>query len=135
MLKQCLLLAALIGVVAVRTGAVPPATQNEGTADFSAAVIVAPADISPVQQKAMTVLREEIEKRTGIELKQVSEWPQSAAPVIAVGLQDRQGYSPDRLPANSRRNRFPGPKDSLSPCSSSRDPRSYLRERQPRAAV
>ena len=41
------------------------------------------------ERKAVTVLCEEIEKRTGIQLKQATQWPDSPTPVIALGLQSQ----------------------------------------------
>ncbi len=57
--------------------------------DFSTAVIVTPAKLSELQQKAITVLQEEIEKRSGIHLSVGSQWPESNKPVIALGLNSK----------------------------------------------
>jgi len=68
--------------------------------DFSQAVIVAAKDAAPLEQKAANVLREEIQKRTGLELKVTSQWPVEGEAVIALGtaarVQDFAGpFAPD----------------------------------------
>ena len=62
------------------------ALADEAVEDFSNCVIVTPANPGPVEAKAITVLQEEIEKRTGIHITVQNTWPQDAKPVIAVGL-------------------------------------------------
>jgi hypothetical protein len=57
---------------------------NETALDLSRAVIVQPPSLSLREQKAVLVLREEVEKRTGIEWRVVDSWPGSA-PSIIVG--------------------------------------------------
>jgi hypothetical protein len=57
--------------------------------DFSRAVILAPANLGRVEEKAVVVLGEEIRKRTGIDLPRVANWPDSPRPVIALGLQSQ----------------------------------------------
>ncbi|MHC4622833.1 MAG: hypothetical protein ACYS4W_02910, partial [Planctomycetota bacterium] len=44
--------------------------------DFSDCVIVAPGSLSKVEQKAVAVLQEEIQKRTGITPQTTKNWPQ-----------------------------------------------------------
>ena len=53
--------------------------------DLSNAVIVFPASLSATEKKAVTMLVEEVEKRTHLLLPTMTAWPQSDAPVIAVG--------------------------------------------------
>ena len=53
--------------------------------DLSDAVIVTPSSTDRVQDKAIQVLQEEIEKRTGIELSVSRQWPTDNRSVIAVG--------------------------------------------------
>ncbi|MHC4214517.1 MAG: alpha-glucuronidase family glycosyl hydrolase [Planctomycetota bacterium] len=66
---------------------VPPyAFAAETMEDFSNCVIVTPAKSGPVEAKAITVLQEEIKKRTGIYITVQNTWPQDAKPVIAIGL-------------------------------------------------
>ena len=64
--------------------------------DFSDCVIVTPPKLGKVEQKAVVVLQEEIQKRTGIQLPKTNRWPSANQPVIAVGLQSqtRQFVSP-----------------------------------------
>ncbi|MGB2865600.1 MAG: glycoside hydrolase family 20 zincin-like fold domain-containing protein [Sedimentisphaerales bacterium] len=53
--------------------------------DFTNSVIVTPPKLERLERKAITVLREEIQKRTGIQLSTLTEWPKNQQPVIAVG--------------------------------------------------
>ena len=53
--------------------------------DFTNSIIVTPLKLERLEQKAITVLREEIYKRTGIQLSTLTEWPKNQQPVIAVG--------------------------------------------------
>ena len=53
--------------------------------DFTNSVIVTPPKLEKLEQKAITVLQEEIQKRTGIQLSTLTEWPKNQQPVIAVG--------------------------------------------------
>lgn len=52
--------------------------------DLTKAVIVAPANLSARENKAVTVLAEEVEKRTQIRLPRSSSFPTDAIPVISV---------------------------------------------------
>ncbi|REK09879.1 MAG: hypothetical protein DWQ37_17375 [Planctomycetota bacterium] len=54
-------------------------------ADLSRAVVVVPEGLSPRETKAVEMLRDEIQKRTEIELPLVPKWPEGDAAVIAVG--------------------------------------------------
>src|SRR5260221_9312471 len=56
--------------------------------DFSSAVIVTAKQPGPVERKAVQVLKEEIEKRTGVILPLVAAWPADGTPAIAVGTFD-----------------------------------------------
>ena len=49
------------------------------------AVVVAPAELSRREQKAVQLLIEEVEKRTDVRLPLMTAWPSSNAPVIAIG--------------------------------------------------
>ena len=53
--------------------------------DFTNSVIVTPPKLERLEQKAITVLQEEIQKRTGIQLRTLTEWPKNQQSVIAVG--------------------------------------------------
>jgi hypothetical protein len=57
--------------------------------DFSDCVVVVPGSLSRVEQKAVAVLQEEIEKRTGIKPATTEKWPDGDKAVIAVGPQSR----------------------------------------------
>src|SRR5439155_6484756 len=53
--------------------------------DLSRATVVCPPDLTGPLGKAVTMLIEEVEKRTDIRWDHRSSWPASPAPVIAVG--------------------------------------------------
>ena len=53
--------------------------------DLSRALVFAPASLSGPEQKAVTMLIEEVEKRTHLRWKSGASWPTSDRPVIAVG--------------------------------------------------
>jgi len=54
--------------------------------DLRNAVVVSAPEASARQKQALTMLVEEAEKRTGIRWPQMTAWPASNVPVIAVGL-------------------------------------------------
>ena len=91
MLKQFYFLAALFLVAAPDLRAAP--TDAPGlapdTVDFSEAVIVTAKEPGKIDEKAAHVLQEEIRKRTGIEMKLATQWPDSEVPVIAVGTRSQ----------------------------------------------
>jgi len=55
--------------------------------DFSDCVIVTPTKLGKVEQKAVVVLQEEIQKRTGIKPSTTTRWPDGPKPLIVVCLQ------------------------------------------------
>ncbi len=69
--------------------------QEQSLEDFTKAVLVAPVGLGSVEQTAIRMLVEEIEKRTLVRLALSDEWPGSSVPVVAVGplsrLQDFRG--------------------------------------------
>ena len=74
--------------------------------DLSRAVIVAPRDLSRPERKAVTMLVEEIEKRTQLRLEVRDVWPAKTEPltVVAIGaaaaVQSFAGPYADRWPAD-----------------------------------
>ena len=54
-------------------------------ADLTRAVVVAPADLSPQEKKAVAMLVDEVHKRSGVRLPIVAEWPAADVPAVAVG--------------------------------------------------
>ena len=56
--------------------------------DISNAVILTPKNISNLEEKAVKILVEEIEKRTGIVLPVVHEWPRETKSLILVGSEE-----------------------------------------------
>jgi len=57
----------------------------DASLEFTNSIIIVPSKLERLEQKAITVLREEIHKRTGIQLNTLTEWPENRRPVIAVG--------------------------------------------------
>ena len=87
MLTKFLLLPALLLVVAPGLWAAPAEAPGPASdaVDFSSAVIVVAQEAGKIEVKAAHVLQEEIQKRTGIELRLAAQWPDAAVPVIALG--------------------------------------------------
>jgi hypothetical protein len=75
-LAACLVLAGL-------APGVPPA--RAGDIDLSRAVVVAPADLSVPETKALALLTDEVRKRTLLRWEVAHAWPAEDVPVIAVG--------------------------------------------------
>src|SRR5262249_47906922 len=63
--------------------AVGPVTAGE--VDLGKAVVVSPGNLSKQEKKAVTLLLEEVQKRTLIRWEIASTWPTESVPVIAVG--------------------------------------------------
>src|SRR5438128_2138110 len=61
------------------------AQAAEPVVDLTRAVIVTPANLTPPEGKAITMLVEEVEKRTQIRWPRTESWPADSTPVIAVG--------------------------------------------------
>ncbi|MHC4584341.1 MAG: hypothetical protein ACYS3N_07400, partial [Planctomycetota bacterium] len=57
--------------------------------DFTNSVIVTSRKLEKLEQKALTVLKEEIQKRTGIKLNTVTRWPGNKQSVIAIGQKEQ----------------------------------------------
>src|SRR4051794_28112199 len=53
--------------------------------DLNRAVVVVPQNLSRQETRAVTLLVEEVEKRTGIRWKLASTWPDGDVKVLAVG--------------------------------------------------
>jgi len=58
---------------------------SSASLDFTDSVIVMPPKLERLELKAITVLQEEIQKRTCIQLSTSTKWPEKQQPVIAVG--------------------------------------------------
>ncbi len=58
---------------------------SSASLDFTDSVIVTPPKLEELEHKAVTVLQEEIQRRTGIQLRTLTEWPKNQRSVIAVG--------------------------------------------------
>ncbi len=78
-------------LLAIATGLSPGldaagAQTPDPSLDFTDAIVVAPVSLSPQEEKAVTMLIEEVERRTEIRLSRASEFPQNATrPVITIG--------------------------------------------------
>ena len=57
--------------------------------DFTNSVVVTPRKLDKLEHKAITVLQEEIQKRTGIQLNTLTKWPKNQQAVIAVGQEEQ----------------------------------------------
>ncbi len=78
-------LAAFVLFALMLTACLPSVALAEAAGlDLSNAVIVHPKGLGKVEQKAITVLVEEVEKRTGKSLRTTNHWPKDGSPVIAV---------------------------------------------------
>jgi hypothetical protein len=76
----------LFFLILVSTLNLPAADIN---LDFTNSVIVTPYKLGQLEQKAITVLQEEIRKRTGILLNTSTRWPMEKQPVIAIGQEEQ----------------------------------------------
>ena len=63
----------------------PALTDNKPVIDLANAIVVAPAGLTVSENKAVSMLIEEVEKRTWIQLTRQESWPQKADAIIAVG--------------------------------------------------
>ncbi len=68
-----------------------------------ASVVVSSSIPSPMKETALQVLTEEVQKRTGISLKQAATWPKASGPVIALLLSSDTGISGMAAPAGRSR--------------------------------
>ena len=111
MSKYSLLVSALLILVAPCLRAAP--AENHPAApdmvDFSGAVIVIAKEPGKIDRKAAHVLQEEIQKRTGIEMKLATQWPDSGVPVIAVGTRAQVGEFAGPFAAEVEAAASPGP--------------------------
>ena len=60
-------------------------TSQRDVVDLSRAVVVSPPGLSRVEQNAITMVIEEVEKRSLIRWSHVTAWPDTSDPVIVVG--------------------------------------------------
>jgi hypothetical protein len=74
-------IAALLLLVALA----PAAHAAPSTIDLTAAVVVAPPDLTGPENKAVVMLLDEVEKRTQVRWERRTAWPTERVPVIAVG--------------------------------------------------
>jgi len=79
---------------AVRQGTGTVARDRETELDLSRAVIVQPPSISEREQKALSVLREEVAKRSGIQWRVVNSWPGPVPSIIVGEASALQGLQP-----------------------------------------
>jgi hypothetical protein len=85
-----------------------PGTAAQKMLDFSNCAIVTPKKLGKVEQKAVVVLQEEIQKRTGIQLPKTNRWPSADQPVIAVGLQSQTRQFVGPFLSDTKNIRIPG---------------------------
>lgn len=91
-LRRCLLFMAaiLFSHWLVPSADAQTANSSLPSLDLTDAVVVTPADLSPREMKAVSMLVEEVAKRTQVEWLVSQEWPKhSDVPVIAVGIENK----------------------------------------------
>lgn len=73
--------------VCLAAAAQAPSTKDAATMDIdlSQAILITPATLSPQEQKAVDLLLDEVERRTGVRWPETHEWPAHPATVVAVG--------------------------------------------------
>lgn len=77
------------GLIGIALCGVPPATHaavEENEIELCGAILVTPRDMEQRQQKAIAMLLDETEGRSGVRWTGSHEWPSDGRPVIAVGL-------------------------------------------------
>jgi len=75
---------------------------GEDWLDLSAAKLYAPPGLSPREERVLTVLAQEVERRTELRLPLVHSWPTSSAPMVMVGTNTTLDRLRGRLPAGLR---------------------------------
>src|SRR5262245_30862818 len=78
----------VFGLLSAFSGALAEGADTraaDGMLDLSRAVVVAPRELSGPEGKAVTMLVEEVHKRSQLHWPVVHGWPEGAQPVIAVG--------------------------------------------------
>ena len=104
-LKDATLYASLMGVSGL-SGFVPTEARMSATArppadstlELRDAIVVAPRASSKREQKAVQVLVEEVEKRTGMRWQVVEQWKAAAPAAVLVGSQEALKESRSELP-------------------------------------
>lgn len=94
------------------------------TVDLSGTVIVTPRELDRREQKAVAVLVEEIQKRTGVTLEQSANWPTNGKPVIAIGRMSKLAQFAGPYSSELEKMLIPGPEGFL-----------LVAKQQPRGAV
>ncbi|MDN5210843.1 alpha-glucuronidase family glycosyl hydrolase [Fulvivirgaceae bacterium BMA12] len=82
----------------------PAFSQEAGVSylDITASTIVTGKTLSNIEQNAIKMLIEEVEKRTQLRLNSISKWPKKSGPLIVIGRQNvlRQFESKIKIPEN-----------------------------------
>jgi hypothetical protein len=88
-IRRCFMGVRTLVFVAGCTTLLSSGRANAGDSlDFSSATIVSPSEATPLEKKSLQVLKEEIEKRTGLELAVATRWPEGSGPIIVVGARE-----------------------------------------------
>ena len=111
-----------------------PASAVE-RANFSDAVIVVPDDADRVVQKAVVVLQEEVEKRTGRRLQTSNRWPASPKAGIAVGLSSHVASLAPALAFRVRAAAIPGPEGFYLSVQTGTQPTAAVAGKDPRGVL
>jgi hypothetical protein len=92
-------------VASILLAALAPARAWSAEIDLTRAVVVSPANLTRSEQKAATLLVEEVERRTLVRWPVVHAWPEGSTPVVAVGpgsaLEAFAGQFATKLPSNA----------------------------------
>src|SRR5262245_63350532 len=80
--KACATASVLILFSMGRSGAVQ---VRQDSVDLTSAVVVSPPDLTGREKKALTMLVEEVEKRSQIRWRTSESWPPDSTAVIAIG--------------------------------------------------
>src|SRR5262245_15498789 len=75
----------LLPVLLAAVSDATPRAAAEDFLDFTSARVVFPAESSGPEKKALEMLLDEVEKRTGVRWPSGAAWPEAAGPVIAIG--------------------------------------------------
>src|SRR5436309_4056239 len=112
------------------------ALMHAGALDLNNAVVVTPANLAGPENRAISMLLNEVEKRTQIRWPTASDWPATARPIIAVGrtsaLKEFAGKLPDlsasqeRPPAEGYRIRVQNAPDAQTVVVAGNDARGVL---------
>jgi hypothetical protein len=74
-----------VGLCGLTVLCAPVGAVCAGLLDVTRAVVVTPPGLSAPEQRATTMLIEEVEKRTGVRWGRIERWPEEVRPVVSLG--------------------------------------------------